>query len=272
MTKRRMRFGFACATESPHFGQFMNRYCARLVLRVLLVLVGISLAGCVRLAPVVEAGGVQTGWGERWDRRIGLEAMAIDTREKAASGEPIPDYALTGLSLCGVCLETQTARVDGVCMRLISVPTSVVRGFDVSVLGGNRAVFGLQCTALAGFSGPTTGVSVAGLVNAGVGGYGWRGALLANFLVDFSECGLVGAETALVANTCSGTLVGGQLACLNFAQEVQGAQVGAYNSVARLNGVQFGLFNVAKEGSGVQVGLLNFEGLGAFHWPLIRIL
>ena len=185
MTKRRMRFGFACATESPHFGQFMNRYCARLVLRVLLVLVGISLAGCVRLAPVVEAGGVQTGWGERWDRRIGLEAMAIDTREKAASGEPIPDYALTGLSLCGVCLETQTARVDGVCMRLISVPTSVVRGFDVSVLGGNQAVFGLQCTALAGFSGPTTGVSVAGLVNAGVGGYGWRGALLASGRVQF---------------------------------------------------------------------------------------
>lgn len=272
MTERRMMLGLVCATEVPRFGAFMNRCLVRGILRIVFILVGISLAGCVRLAPVVEVGGVQTGWGERWDRRVGLEAMAIDTKEKSASGEPIPDYALTGLSLCGVCLETQTARVDGVCMRLVSVPTSVVRGLDVSVLGGNRAVFGLQCTALAGFSGPTTGVSVAGLVNADVGGYGWRGALLANFLVDFSECGLVGAETALVVNTCSGTLVGGQLACLNFAREVQGTQVGAYNSVKRLNGVQFGLFNVAKEGSGVQVGLLNFDGQGSFPWPLIRIL
>ncbi len=272
MTERRMMLGLVCAKELPRFELFINRSLVRGVLRVVFVLVGISLAGCVRLAPVVEAGGVQTGWGERWDRRIGLESMAIDTREKAASGEPIPDYALTGLSLCGVCWETQTARVDGVCMRFVSVPNTVVRGLDFSVVGGNRTVLGLQCAALAGFSGPTSGVSVAGLINAGVGGYGWRGALLANFLVDFSECGLVGAETALVANTCSGTLVGGQLACLNFAQEVQGAQVGAYNSVARLNGVQFGLFNVAKEGSGVQVGLLNFDGQGSFPWPLLRIL
>ena len=247
--------GLVCAKELPRFELFINRSLVRGVLRVVFILVGISLAGCVRLAPVVEVGGVQTGWGERWDRRVGLEAMAIDTKEKSASGEPISDYALTGLSLCGVCLETQTARVDGVCMRLVSEPTSVVRGFDVS-----------------GFSGPTTGVSVAGLVNAGVGGYGWRGALLANFLVDFSECGLVGAETALVANTCSGTLVGGQLACLNFAHEVHGAQVGACNSVKTLKGVQFGLFNVAEEGSGVQVGLLNFDGQGSFPWPLLRML
>ena len=260
------------AKKVPRFGLFMARCCVRGVLRAVFVLAGISLVGCVRLAPIVEAGGVQTHWGERWDWRVGLEVMAVGTKERSASGDPVSDYALTGLSLCGVCLETQTSRVDGVCMRLVSVPTSVVRGLDFSVLGGNQTVFGLQCIALAGFSGPTSGVSVAGLVNSGVGGYGWRGALLANFLVDFSECGLVGAETALVANTCSGTLVGGQLACLNFAQEVQGAQVGAYNSVARLNGVQFGLFNVAKEGSGVQVGLLNFDGQGSFPWPLIRIL
>lgn len=272
MTTKRMRFGFEYATELPHFGQFMNRSFVRFVLCALLALAGISLVGCVRLAPVVEAGGVQTGWGERWDRRVGLEAMAVGTKESSASGELIPDYALTGLSLCGVCLETQTARVDGVCMRFVSVPNTVVRGLDFSVVGGNRTVLGLQCAALAGFSGPTSGVSVAGLINAGVGGYGWRGALLANFLVDFSECGLVGAETALVANTCSGLLVGGQLACLNFAHEVHGAQVGACNSVKTLKGVQFGLFNVAEEGSGVQVGFLNFDGQGSFPWPLLRIL
>lgn len=250
----------------------MKSHLVAFVSRVLVALAAISLAGCVRLAPVVEEGGVQTAWGERWDRRVGLEAMLVGTQGKDADDEAISDYALTGFSLCGVCLETQTEMVDGVCMRFVSVPDTVVRGLDFSVVGGNRSVFGLQCVALVGFSGPTTGVSVAGLVNAGVGGYGWRGALLANFLVDFSDCGLVGAETALVVNTCSGTLVGGQLACLNFAHELQGAQVGAYNSATRLNGVQFGLFNVAKEGSGVQVGLLNFDGQGSFPWPLIRIL
>jgi len=74
-----------------------------------------------------------------------------------------------------------------------------------------------------------------------------------------------------VVNNVTRSMVGLEVAPVNFAGTCIGVQVGAFNFSERLCGVQLGAFNMTGDLHGLQLGLINISsGGGALVFPILN--
>lgn len=242
----------------------MRRLIRHLAMNMGVAALAFALQGCLQLSHCVSS----TPDAEGKDYRIGVE---IRFEESGDFNLCENDYTLAGVHIAGVGKLSRLEGVDGVSATFLG-GRERVRGIDLAVLGETDQVQGIQCNVLGGFSGPTAGVRIAGGFNMGAGGnLGLQAALLANILVPFGRCGLVGAQVTPGINVCE-NLWGAQVACFNHSLQIRGAQIGLANVASEVGGVQVGLVNFSDRGAGLQIGLLNFTEDSAWPWPFLRIL
>ncbi len=172
--------------------------------------------------------------------------------------------ALDGFGLTFGLLRTR--RLDGVALAgAATVVEGPTNGVAISYMlnAGEGRFDGVRVAGLANIDassdeedGKSEGVHVAGVAN--ISGEHFEGPQIAgvtNIVLDGHKGPLVTAVT----NVVFGGLEGASVAALvNLADSVQGAQIGLSNvSLASVRGAQVGLLNVAGHVHGAQVGLIN---------------
>ena len=224
----------------------MRRLIRHLAMNMGVAALAFALQGCLQLSHCVSS---TPDAGDK-DYRIGVE---IRFEESGDFNLCENDYTLAGVHIAGVGKLSRLEGVDGVSATFLG-GRERVRGIDLAVLGETDQVQGIQCNVLGGFSGPTAGVRIAGGFNMGAGGnLGLQAALLANILVPFGRCGLVGAQVTPGINVCE-NLWGAQVACFNHSLRMRGLKLGLPTSLLRSGVCKWGLSISRTEGQGCKSG------------------
>lgn len=193
----------------------------------------------------------------------------------------------------------RSGRVNGLDLNLVAGATSgEVTGLAMSSLlnrvggafGGVAATFGVN-----NMRGGSGGVQLAGLSNwneeaftgfqlAGVLNYtdhGFAGAQISGVMNlndragSFAQVSTVanvnagpfaGVQLSAFLNAANAAASGGQIAIVNFAENMSGVQVGVFNTGTRFHGLKVGLVNTGQEVTGTTVGLINMDNGSRKEW------
>lgn len=123
---------------------------------------------------------------------------------------------------------------------------------------------GVQTAGLLNLTrGSFAGAQISGLANLNDG----AGTFLQLASVANINAGpFAGLQMSAFLNSANGPIGGGQIALLNFADNMQGFQVGLINLGREFHGLQIGALNYNKEFSGTPIGLINMANDNRREW------
>ena len=139
-------------------------------------------------------------------------------------------------------------------------------GFQVSGLANyDEDVFaGLQMAGLFNYtSRGFAGAQVSAVMNLNDGGGTF---LQASSVANVNAGPFAGAQVAAFLNAANAQMGGGQLALVNFAENLNGIQLGFLNLANEFHGLQIGFINLNNEFSGTPIGLINMDDHSRKEW------
>ena len=139
-------------------------------------------------------------------------------------------------------------------------------GFQVSGLANyDEDVFaGLQMAGILNYtSRGFAGAQVSAVMNLNDGGGTF---LQASSVANVNAGPFAGAQVAAFINAANSRMGGGQLALVNFAENMNGIQLGFLNLAHAFHGLQIGIVNLNNEFSGTPIGLVNMDDQSRKEW------
>jgi len=139
-------------------------------------------------------------------------------------------------------------------------------GFQISGLANyDEDVFaGLQVAGLLNYtSRGFAGAQVSAVMNLNDGGGTF---LQASSVANVNAGPFAGAQVAVFLNAANAQTGGGQLALVNFAEDLNGIQLGFLNLANEFHGLQIGVLNLNNEFGGTPIGLVNIDDDSRKEW------
>ena len=139
-------------------------------------------------------------------------------------------------------------------------------GFQIAGLANydEDAFAGLQMAGLLNYtSRGFAGAQISSIMNLNDGGGTF---LQASSVANVNAGPFAGAQVAVFLNAANSVMGGGQLALVNFAENLNGIQLGFLNLAHEFHGLQIGILNLNHEFSGTPIGLVNMDNQSRKEW------
>jgi hypothetical protein len=139
-------------------------------------------------------------------------------------------------------------------------------GFQFSGLANYNedALAGLQMTGVLNYvNRGFAGAQVSGVLNLNDGGGTF---LQAASVANINAGPFAGFQISAFMNAANSQIGGGQLAIVNFAENMAGVQVGVFNMSTEFQGLKVGIVNTSQEFGGTAIGLVNMDSTSRKEW------
>lgn len=139
-------------------------------------------------------------------------------------------------------------------------------GFQFSGLANYNedALAGLQMSGVLNYvDRGFAGAQVSGVLNLNDGGGTF---LQAASVANINAGPFAGFQISAFMNAANSQIGGGQLAIINFAENMRGVQIGVVNMSTVFHGLKVGILNTGQEFGGTAIGLVNMDNTSRKEW------